>query len=612
VRRLGRRALPPDVAGALPALVRCLRFYPWRTAALVVLQLAAAASEIAAVSMLIPLLDVVQGGGVVSAREGYVGWLSAAFARWGLSFGLVGILVVTVLVMTLQLGVGFLRDLVTGQLFLRIRQRVQDDAFYAVVDSSQHFYTGQKIGHMAEILGSQVNRTGDAVNALLKLVTDGLLVAAYGVFLCFVSWPLTLLMGAVAAVKLGLTGVFTRRARTLGWRAVEAGKEKNARMIESLHAMRLIKTFSREDHEKRRFEVLNEAEVRPKILQRVNGAFHNFAEALIAPLALCLIVFLSLRVWELRGTLILVYLAALQRILPLLLQINRERVHLNADLPAIKAVLMLTGAARASRVQSGPVIKGALEQGIEFRGVGFAYEPGRPVLEDISFAVRRGETAAVVGESGAGKTTLVHLLLRLYDPTQGAILADGVDLRRLDLPSWHRLVGMVAQDTFVFNDTVLGNIRYGRLDATEAEVRVAADRAHATEFIEQLEQGFATPIGDRGVKLSGGQRQRIAIARAFLRNPTLLLLDEATSSLDSVTERLVDASMRELSRDRTTLIIAHRLSTIQRAGSIFVMQRGRIVEQGDHESLMVTGTLYPRYYRAQFERRAVEAPAPHE
>jgi ABC-type multidrug transport system fused ATPase/permease subunit len=601
-----------DVQGALPALFRYLTYFPWQAGTLMVLQVAAAATEIAGVSMLIPLLDVVQGGTAVTERSGYVAWLAEGVGRLGFSFGLGAVLALSVLVGTMQLGVGLARDLMTGRLFLHLRERVQNDTFDALVDSSQQFYTTQKIGHMADVLQTQVNRTGDAVHALLKVMTDALLLLGYAVFLTFVSWPLTLLMLLIAAVKAALTSVFTRRARTLGLRAVEAGKEKNARLLESLHAMRLIKTFSRDEHEKARLKRLNRAEVHPKVQQRVNGSLHNFVEGLVAPVALCLIVYLSLRVWDLRGTLILVYLAALQRTLPLLLQVNRERVQLNADLPAVQAVVALGEAAHRSRMPDGRLRKTSFDDRLEFRDVSFAYGPERVVLHDISFTIRKGETVAVVGESGAGKSTLVHLILRLYDPTAGSVVVDGVDARELQMEAWHGVIGLVAQDTFVFNATVLENIRYGRLDATEAEVRVAADRAHATEFILQLEHGFDTVIGDRGVRLSGGERQRIAIARAFLRNPQILLMDEATSSLDSVTERLVDESMRELSRDRTTLIIAHRLATVQSADRILVMHQGRIVEEGDHETLMVKGSLYPRYHRLQFGRRSMEAGARHE
>jgi len=605
-----RRGVAVDTRGSVPVLLRCLTYFPWQTGILVALQVVAALTEIAGVSMLIPLLDVVQGGGTLTVTTGYVAWLSELVGRFGVSFGLGAVLTLTVAIGTIQLGMGLARDLMTGRLFLRLRERSQNDTFDALVDSSQHFYTSQKVGHMADVLQTQVNRTGDAVHSLLKIITDGLLLLGYGVFLTFVSWPLTLLMILIAAVKGALTGVFTRRARVLGWRAVEAGKEKNARLLESLHAMRLIRTFGRDEHEKAHLKHLNRAEVHPKVRQRVNASLHNFVEGLVAPIALCLIVYLSLRVWDLRGTLILVFLAALQRTLPLLLQVNRERVQLNADLPAVKAVFVLSDAARHSRMPDGAIGKTRFEDHLQFRDVSFAYGAGRQVLHDVSFTVRKGETIAVVGESGAGKSTLVHLILRLYDPSAGAILVDGVDLRHLQIDAWHRVIGLVAQDTFVFNDSVLENIRYGRLDATEPEVRDAAARAHATEFILQLEHGFDTLIGDRGVRLSGGQRQRIAIARAFLRDPQVLLMDEATSSLDSVTERLVDTSMRELSRDRTTLIIAHRLSTVQSADRILVMHGGRIVEEGDHETLLVKGSLYPRYHRLQFGRRAVEAAAP--
>jgi ABC-type multidrug transport system fused ATPase/permease subunit len=421
-------------------------------------------------------------------------------------------------------------------------------------------------------------------------------------FLFLISWPLTLLMLGVAVGKALLTTVFTGRARRMSWRAVEAGKELNARLIESLYGMRLIKTFSREDHEQRRFTVLNAREVHPKIMLRANGALHNFTDGIVALTALCLIVYISLTVWDLRGTLILVYLASVQRVFPILLAINKDRVQLSADLPAVASVVVLTDAARRSAMPNGSVHKSTFDSDIVFDGVEFGYDAARPVLHDIHLRIRKGETVAVVGESGAGKSTLMHLLLRLYDPTSGAIRIDGVDLRRMDLASWHALVSVVSQDTFIFNDTVLENIRYGRLDATDEEIRRAAARAHAAEFIEELEDGFQTVVGDRGVKLSGGQRQRIAIARAFLRNSQVLLLDEATSSLDSVTEKLIEESTRELARNRTTIIIAHRLSTIRTADRILVMHRGEVVEEGPHDVLLLTGALYRRYHDLQSNR----------
>jgi ATP-binding cassette subfamily B protein len=240
---------------------------------------------------------------------------------------------------------------------------------------------------------------------------------------------------------------------------------------------------------------------------------------------------------------------------------------------------------------------------VAFDNVSFAY-PARPkvfVLDAISLSVRAGEKVAIVGPSGAGKSTLFHLLLRFYDPARGEIALDGVPIRNADPQAVRSRIALVPQDSVVFAASARDNIRFGRPDATDAEVERAADLAHASEFIRRLPEGFETRLGERGVTLSGGQRQRIAIARAILRDAPLLLLDEATSSLDAESETLVQTALEELMRHRTTLVIAHRLATVLSCDRILVMDQGCIVEQGTHASLVAANGLYARLARLQFE-----------
>jgi ATP-binding cassette subfamily B protein len=240
---------------------------------------------------------------------------------------------------------------------------------------------------------------------------------------------------------------------------------------------------------------------------------------------------------------------------------------------------------------------------VNFENVRFAY-PTRPdawAIDGVSLSVRAGEKVAIVGPSGAGKSTLFHLLLRFYDPAQGKIAVDGVPIRDADPHEVRARIALVPQDAVAFAASARENIRFGRPDATDAEVERAADLAHATEFIRRLPGGFEAQLGERGVTLSGGQRQRIAIARAILRDAPLLLLDEATSSLDAESETLVQTALEELMRHRTTLVIAHRLATVLSCDRIMVMDQGRIVEQGTHASLVAAGGLYARLARLQFE-----------
>ncbi|MBP8137376.1 MAG: ATP-binding cassette domain-containing protein, partial [Candidatus Eisenbacteria bacterium] len=241
-----------------------------------------------------------------------------------------------------------------------------------------------------------------------------------------------------------------------------------------------------------------------------------------------------------------------------------------------------------------------LAQAVRFEQVGFSYDTGDVVLHDVDFEVKRGEVVALVGASGAGKSTTLDLLGRFYEPTSGRITFDGVDLRDARTSSLRRQLGIVTQETILFHDTVRANIAYGVPDVPLERVHDAARAANAHTFIEKLPEGYDTVIGDRGVRLSGGERQRLAIARALLKNPPLLLLDEATSALDTENERLVQEALERLMRERTVFVIAHRLSTVQHANRILVFEGGRIVERGSHAELLASGGAYRRLHDLQF------------
>jgi ATP-binding cassette subfamily B protein len=250
----------------------------------------------------------------------------------------------------------------------------------------------------------------------------------------------------------------------------------------------------------------------------------------------------------------------------------------------------------------------ALEPGpgrITFEHVSFSYDKRRPILKDVSFEIPPGKTVAIVGPTGGGKTTIARLLFRFYDPLAGSIRIDGHDLKAVTQESARRVIGVVPQDTVLFNDSIYYNIAYGRLDATPEEVMAAARRAQLTDFIAKLPDGYLTRVGERGLKLSGGEKQRVAIARVILKNPEILIFDEATSSLDSRTEQEIQASLKQVAAHHTTLIIAHRLSTVVDADEIIVLDDGRITERGSHEALVDRGGTYAEMWNRQL--RAAQA-----
>lgn len=242
----------------------------------------------------------------------------------------------------------------------------------------------------------------------------------------------------------------------------------------------------------------------------------------------------------------------------------------------------------------------SLQGNIEFKNVCFSYETKANILNDVSFKINKGETIALVGESGGGKTTICHLIPNFYKVTSGEILIDGININDLSFKALRRAIGIVQQDVFLFNGTIKENILYGKLDATDEEVILASKRANIYDYIMTLPDGFDTEIGERGVKLSGGQKQRLSIARVFLKNPPILILDEATSALDNTTEIMIQDALNELAKGRTTIVVAHRLSTIKNANRIFVVNAGVIVEEGSHEELLSLNGIYAKLYNLQF------------
>ena len=421
----------------------------------------------------------------------------------------------------------------------------------------------------------------------------------YVVLALVLSWQLVIAALVLIAAVSGLLKFELKRASKWGVRLTEINSELQHIIIEHLGGIRILRAFGLENRARVIFD--DKAWEFPKV--RYSAAVSRARLATLYEIGmiagLLLVVFYSVTVIHMSTALLLTFIFVLYRFYPKVGAINKSLHQIMFAAPGVENVLTTTTETESPSILNGDSHLSTLREGIRFENLSFEYDPESPVLRAVDISVASGETVAVIGGSGAGKTTLVNLLMRFYDPTDGRILVDGVNLKDLDISSWRSAIALVNQDMFLFNDTIGNNIAVGKQDATDDQIVAAAKMAYAHEFIEQLPEGYDTIIGDRGVRLSGGQRQRLALARAVVRDPQILILDEATSELDSRSENLIRQAVEELGTSRTVLIIAHRLSTVRHADKIIVMENGEVVEQGNHDDLLARREHYAEFLKLQ-------------
>jgi ABC-type multidrug transport system fused ATPase/permease subunit len=460
----------------------------------------------------------------------------------------------------------------------------------------------------------------DGAHAALRLFFEDLLQGVVTLALCaaalwLLSWQLTLACAALGPALLAGLALLGRRVRRAARRRQEQYAEVTERLLEILAGIRVIKTFGAEAQEEQAYGRQTERLFRRSMRAVASRGLARGAVELASGLAA--VAALGLGVWLVShgrfgltlGDVVAFAFVAQQGYWPLK-SLAAAWVRIADAEPAAERFLEILDLPGEPPDPPGAARIGRIARGVAVRGVSFSY--GRePVLRDVSFALRAGEVVALVGRSGAGKTTLAELLLRLHDPGSGSIEIDGIDLRRIARDSLLAQIGVVGQEAFVFDATIRENLRYGRPGASDAELRAAARAAHVDEFADRLPEGLDTPVGPGGARLSGGQRQRIAIGRALLKDPSLLVLDEATSALDGESERHVqEATLGLLAGGRTALVIAHRLSTIRRADRVVVLEAGRVVQQGTHAELAGLRGAYRELVASQWASDAARAPGP--
>jgi len=501
-----------------------------------------------------------------------------------------------------------LRELLFARVTQRAVRRIALQVFEHLHQLSLRFHLERQTGGLTR----DIERGTRAIASLISYAIYSVLptLVEVALVLGILAWRYEPSFALIAAGTLAVYVVFT--IVISNWRVHlrrevnELDSAANTRAIDSLLNYETVKYFNNETWEKDRYDQQMQRWEAAQIKSQVSLSYLNLGQAAIIAIGV------TLMMWRAAvgvthgamtvGDIVLVNAFLIQLYIPLnfLGVLYREIRQSLTDIERMFALLKenreIRDAPDARPLEPGPCA-------IRFENVGFAYEPRRPILHDVSFEIPAGKTVAVVGHSGSGKSTLARLLFRFYDVAAGAIRINGHDLRHLTQASLRGAIGIVPQDTVLFNDTLAYNIQYGRPGASFEEVEAAARAARLADFIERLPDGYRTRVGERGLKLSGGEKQRVAIARALLKNPPILIFDEATSALDSKTEKAIQAELEQAAIGRTTLVIAHRLSTVMNADEILVLDAGRIVERGTHVDLLARGGAYAQMWALQKEER---------
>lgn len=500
-------------------------------------------------------------------------------------------------------GQNYLMSYVGQSVIIDIRAAV----FKKLQRLSVSFYDKNKTGTIMSYVTNDVNALQSAmVENTIEMITEGFILIGSVVAMIYLDWRLTLFTVCTFPVVLWFMEFFGKKIRKTGGRIQECTADIISVLQESVASARVIKSFVREDYEVDRFDVENKANFRANMKNAQLMATLTPVVELVAAIGVTMII------WYggnnvINGTItagsLVAFLTYAVNISNPIKRLTRVIGNIQKALAAAQRVFMIIDMpeeiAESRDAKQLPEVSGK----VEFQNVSFAYNDKGNVITDLSFSVKPGEVIAIVGPSGAGKSTIANLLPRFYDVNKGDIKIDGHSVREVTLDSLREQVGIVPQETMLFNGSVYNNILYGRLDATKEEIEAAAKAANAHDFIMQLTDGYETKLGDRGVNLSGGQRQRIAIARAILKNPRILILDEATSALDTESERVVQEALDRLMVGRTSFVIAHRLSTVKNADKILVLEKGNLVESGTHDELLALDGLYAHLYKIQYRNK---------
>ncbi|MCD6306249.1 MAG: ABC transporter ATP-binding protein [Deltaproteobacteria bacterium] len=586
-------------------LFSLLRLHPWAIPAIIGLGALSSLAEGFGISLFIPFLNGMEqpafhpdtGIWLADTLAGLFNHVAPAHRLMVIAWFIFGAILLKALL-------SFSTTALFAWLDMHAAHRLRSCLFNRILRVEYGFIEASPSGKLYNTLATETWRTRDALETLVDLIISLCMIVVYTALLLLISWKLTVLVIIFMSMISVLVRVLNRYVKNLSSKLTHTNALFYKRMVQALEGMKVVRAFGREPYEQNRFNKASEGISRLVMKLTLAAGLVNPVYEILAGGLLVYVLFTALRT-PAGLTALLVFIFILYRLQPKIKELDEQCIKLSSLSASVADVMSLLdhAAIHPSSPSSGNVPVQDLKKGIHLHHVSFYYPNSkRPALRDVSISIEQARATALVGPSGGGKSTLIKLVLRLYDPTEGEILVDDRPLRQLDLALWRKQIAMVSQDVYLFDATVRENIAYGRLDADPDEIVEAARQADAHGFISQLPDGYDTQIGERGVRLSGGQQQRIAMARAFLRKPQILILDEPTSVLDTISESLIQDAIQSLRQECTVLIVAHRLSTIQQADHIVVLEQGRVCEQGDLRQLLAAGGLFAKLYELQFPK----------
>jgi subfamily B ATP-binding cassette protein MsbA len=561
------------------------------------------------IGLMIPLLDVMigtDGSGAAGLfdrwMQAWAGGIAPDTKVWVLCIAIFVLILFKTVVMVANAALGAsLTATVTHDLRVKLVRRLLDVGYLYFVKRDQ--------GRLMSVLEAQTYRTGEAMTLLVQLLGAACAVVVFVLLLLLLSWQLTLLVVLVAIPVSLLVRRVTRRASEFGSALVEAYSRLAGQLIELLTGMRTIRVFGREAQEGKRIEAASDGARRLSARsEALTQSIQPVAELLYTPVLLAALLYGWLT--HMPITSLLTFLLLSFRLPPHLKRLDHARVSLGTYAAGIAEIEKMLREHDEPALPSGNLEFSTLRQEIVFDRVSFRHTAeADPALDDVSFTIPRHRVVAIVGRSGSGKSTVLNLLCRLYDPTAGTIRVDGRPLPEYELDSWRRRLALSGQDVELMSGTIRESIEYGTGGLGDAELRQCAAAAHADEFVQSFPDGYETDLGARGLRLSGGQRQRIALARALARRPELLILDEATNALDDQSEAAIRETIEGLAGKCTIVIVAHRLDMVRQADHVIVLADGRVVEQGPPQQLLARGGRLASLYDSAAEKRAEESGA---